>query len=164
MCALCWLAAAAPASAAPQDPAFGANAESLLDWSTFWAPTQQFPTPAPPVDPYLAALAADGVGVIRSDAPWVWVQPDQSSQLSDSSNWATLDMIVTELADNGLRWQPVIAEAPPWAAQTPNTPAGCAPVNPRYLPPQDPAQYAAFAAFAGGRGRPLRARGHVLDG
>ncbi len=142
MCALCWLGAAAPASAAP-DPAFGANAQSLLEWNSFWAPP-----PAPSATPYLAALSADGVGVIRSDAAWVWEQPNSSS---DPMNWTTLDGIVTELAQNHLRWQPTIDLAPSWAAQTPNTPAGCSPVEQRYLPPQDPTQYAAFAGALAAR-------------
>ena len=143
--AACWLIAAAPARAAG-DPDFGVNAQSLVEWPAFWAPTVQFPTPVPQADPYLGTLAADGVGVARTDAPWFWVQPSASTSLSDPASWAQLDAVVGELAQDGLRWQPVLDLAPAWAAQTPYTPNGCTPVESRYLPPAGPT---AFAAFAG---------------
>ena len=138
---LAWLMLLGAGSAlGAQDPAFGVNVQTLVNWSVFWPST-----PAPPEDPYLSALSADGVGVARTDAPWYWVQPSSSSQLSDDANWSQLDAVVTALARNGLRWQPVIDLAPDWAAQTPYTPSGCTEVEQRYLPPQDPAQFGAFA-------------------
>jgi len=150
MVVLCCLAAGSPAGAA-QDDAFGANVQTLVNWSTFWPPTAQFPATAPPVDPYLSALAADGVGVARTDAPWYWVQPDATSQLGDASSWTQLDGVVQELARNHLRWQPVIDLAPAWAAQAPNTPTGCAPAEQRYLPPASAAQFAAYAGALAAR-------------
>ncbi len=150
-----WVASASAAT--PQDDAFGVNVQTLMNWAAYWGPSMPPPwdpttdPAAPPWDPYLSALAADGVGEARNDAPWYWVQPSQSSQLSDSSNWLQMDTVVTALASNHLRWQPVIDLAPPWAAQTPYTPSGCAPVETRYLPPADPAQYAAFAGAIAAR-------------
>ncbi len=134
----CLAAAAAPPALG--DDVFGANVETLVEWTQFSGAAT-----APPVGPYLSALAADGVGVARSDAAWAWVQPTRSTPLSDPASWAALDPIVAALARNGLRWQPVLDLAPAWAAQAPQTPPGCAPVDPRYLPPSDPTDFADFA-------------------
>jgi len=136
----CSLILVGPASAA-QDENFGVNVQTLVEWSVFWPPSQQFPAPSPPLDPYLSALSAAGVGVARTDAPWEWVQPTENGPLE----WSQLDAVVAALAKNNLRWQPVLDLAPSWAAQTPVTPSGCVEVASRYLPPQDPTQFAAFA-------------------
>ncbi len=135
----CFLLIAPASSAAAPDDAFGANVQTLMGWG------ESGLTSAPPVDPYLSALAADGVGVARTDAPWAWVQPTASSQLDDDANWTQLDDIAAAIARNGLRWQPLLDYAPAWAAQTPLAPSGCEPAPEPLLPPADPAQFAAFA-------------------
>ncbi len=149
------LAALVPAASAQQpqqDPAFGVNAQTLINWVWNWGSQTEQGTPAPQWDPYLTALQDDGVGVARTDAPWAWVQPQASSSLSDNQSWARLDQLVMALAGHGLRWQPVIDLAPSWATQAPNAPRGCpAPAAPAYLPPADPAQYAAYAGALAAR-------------
>ena len=116
----CSLVLVGPASAAPDD-AFGVNVQTLVEWSFFWPPSQAFPAQPPPLDPYLSALSAAGVGVARTDAPWYWVQPTENGAL----DWSQLDTVVAALAKNNLRWQPVLDLAPAWAAQTAVTPPGC---------------------------------------
>lgn len=118
---------------------FGLNIQSLVNWDTVWAHPQG---PAPPWDPYLSAMSQDGMGVARTDAAWDLVQHDSAASPYD---WTIPDRIAGALATRGLRWLPVIDLAPSWAQQPKRTRPGCDEVISRYVPPNDPAQYATFA-------------------
>jgi hypothetical protein len=56
----------------------------------------------------MAAMRLEGVQVVRSDAPWAAIQPQQPSSSDPGYQWSTYDSWVGALAANGLTWQPII--------------------------------------------------------
>jgi polysaccharide biosynthesis protein PslG len=82
-------------------------------------------------DPQLAAMQAGGVEVVRADARWAQIEPDP-----DSYDWTGCDAVVLALAVHGLRWYPVLDDAPAWAAEGSGDPTPAA------------AHEADFASFA----------------
>lgn len=131
------LGSAAPAPAASS---FGLNIQSLVNWDVQWTSGA-----GPAWEPYVAAMARDGMTVARTDAAWSRVQPNGPG---DAPDWSVSDRIARTLAEHGIRWLPVVDLAPPWSQEDINPRPGCAPLVPRYLPPE-PEHYDDFAAFAG---------------
>jgi hypothetical protein len=82
-------------------------------------------------DPQLAAMQAGGMEIVRADARWDEIEPEQGTY-----DWSGSDAIVQALAEHGLRWYPVLDDAPVWAAEGPIDPSPAA------------AHEQAFAAFA----------------
>lgn len=136
------LAAAAAlgiAAPAPAASSFGLNIQSLVNWDVQWT------TGAGPAwEPYVAAMARDGMTVARTDAAWSRVQPNGPG---DARDWSVSDRIAETLALQGIRWLPVVDLAPGWAQEAANPRPGCAPLVGRYLPPK-PEHYDEFAAYA----------------
>ncbi|MBJ7519565.1 MAG: cellulase family glycosylhydrolase [Solirubrobacteraceae bacterium] len=131
------LGIAAPASAATS---FGLNIQSLVNWDVQWTSGA-----GPAWEPFVAAMARDGMTVARTDAAWSRVQPNGPG---DTPDWTVTDRIARTLAQHGIRWLPVVDLAPAWSQEAANPRPGCAPLGPRYLPPK-PEHYDEFAGFAG---------------
>jgi polysaccharide biosynthesis protein PslG len=85
----------------------------------------------------LTAMQAGGIEIVRADARWDEIQPEPGSY-----DWSGCDAMVLALAQHGLRWYPVLDDAPAWAAQGPNDP------SPAAAHEQD---FATFAAALAGR-------------
>jgi hypothetical protein len=98
----------------------------------FWGPHKQW-------NPSLAAMAAGGIKTVRFDATWATAEPTRPVRGHHRYAWRTFDDIAAALARHGLRWQPVLAYATPWASHR----AGL------HTPPASAGNYGAFAgAFA----------------
>jgi hypothetical protein len=123
LAANCWVPASAHAGS--MDGFFGVNAQPLLAG------------PASAWGPQLAAMQAGGLQVIRADARWWSVEPNSPRGDTHAYDWSSTDAIVQALAENGLRWYPVLDGAPFWAAQATGDQSPAA------------AHEADFAAFAG---------------
>jgi hypothetical protein len=72
--------------------------------------------PTPTWAPLVTAMKDHGIQIVRADAPWQNIEPDGPSGAHHSYRWQQLDVIVSALAANGLRWLPVIGYSAPWAA------------------------------------------------
>lgn len=106
---------------------FGMNAEYV-----FKLPQDQW-------DPHLAAIAALGVGEVRTDAFWSEVEQQAPVDGQHRYDWAVPDTIMAALARHGLRWQPILDYSTPWDG----TLAG---PDRWKSAPADPSDFAAFAA------------------
>src|SRR5262249_20534486 len=84
---------------------FGVNAQEV------------FGEPQSSWDPQLAAIAAGGLGLVRTSARWSTVESSAPSGGRHSYDWSSYDAIVGELSEFGLRWYPALEAAPGWAAQ-----------------------------------------------
>ena len=93
------------ARAATPGDLFGVNAQEL------------FGEPQSTWDPQLAAIAAGGLGLVRTSARWSTVESTAPSGGGHSYDWSSYDAIVGELSAHGLRWYPALEYAPGWAAQ-----------------------------------------------
>jgi hypothetical protein len=118
-------AAPAPAPGAEQ---LGASVNRLFNAQTY-TPTQ--------IDGQLAALAATGATIARSDALWEAAEPAPPTGASHQYDWSFADRIAGALAARGLRWLPIIDYSAPWAQSVPGR---------DHSPPSDPAAYAEYAA------------------
>lgn len=96
------------------------------------------------VDSQVAAVAATGATVVRSDALWEYTetQPPLQPFTVHRYNWTLDDQIVTSLAEHGLRWLPIIDYSPQWARAVPSD---------LHSPPASDSNYAAFAAALASR-------------
>jgi polysaccharide biosynthesis protein PslG len=103
----------------------------------------QGPAPAPrsfygvtaaedPSSAEAAQMGSGGVGTLRINLVWGWVQPDSSSEY----DWAHYDQVIGDAARNGIQVLPIIYGSPPWAALRGN------------YPPWGPGNLGAFRAFA----------------
>jgi hypothetical protein len=141
-------ASAAPAAAqstpvapvfrvAPANQEFGFNA-AFMFWSMSQASWTRFS----------ALMPGNGVQIARVDAPWPAVEPQAPNLLTGHHyHWQQLDAIAAALAQEGIRWLPLIGQSAPWDAS-------------RWLPngtpdersaPRDPGQFAHFAALVAAR-------------
>lgn len=77
-------------------------------------------------DQQLAAMAADGVKVVRSDAPWVDIEPAPPGPAGHVYQWSGFDAWVKALATYHLTWEPLIDFSVWWAK---NCPGDCAPTT-----------------------------------
>jgi hypothetical protein len=88
----------------------------------------------------LGALRAQGVRVVRSDAPWALIQPRPPLPGNPGWHWAQPDAWVSAFARQGLSWEPILDYSAGWA----KTCRGfCAPLG--------NFTYAAFARAVAGR-------------
>ncbi len=71
--------------------------------------------PASELNQQLAAMQADGVQMVRSDAPWANIEPSPPGPSGPTWNFAGMDAWVTALANNNLTWEPVIDYSVWWA-------------------------------------------------
>lgn len=120
---------AALAAVAPPDR-FGVNGQVLF-WQlpqSSWA--QQ-----------LRVMRQDGIRIVRADAFWDNVEPYAPSGGVHRYYWSHLDAIVAALADQGLRWLPIVDYSAPWAASRRN--ALGQPLL--YSPPSDDNAFAGYA-------------------
>ena len=103
-------------------------------------PSDYFGTHGNAVPSVLGRLAANGVGVERNDANWISAERVAPVGGRHTYQWTVLDKVVRTLAENGLRYYPLLHHTPVWARVVPTDPAS---------PPAHVADYAAFvAAFA----------------
>src|SRR5581483_1548243 len=79
-------------------------------WYLFWK------MPASRWDGPLAAMAADGVQVVRADALWESVEPSPPDSSGHHYQWAATDAIAAALARHGLRWLPIVDYSTTWSA------------------------------------------------
>jgi hypothetical protein len=63
-------------------------------------------------------MAAGGIKTVRFDATWATAEPTRPVRGHHRYAWRTFDDIAAALARHGLRWQPVLAYATPWASAT----------------------------------------------
>ena len=154
-----------PAAAGAQTTSdfFGVNVEPMAKVDSF---TQVIngtdPIPESSWGGYLTTLGNDGLSVARSDAPWYWVEPDApSSPGDDTFDWnntttvdgvtESMDQLVTLLAENGIRYIPVLDSSPGWAWGSLPDNGGTTELQTQYY--QDYANYVgAFAARYGPNG------------
>ena len=78
------------------------------------------------LDPQLAAMAAHGVGMVRSDAPWAVIEPQAPGAAGHAWQWATTDAWVAQLATYHLTWEPILDYSVWWAKTCPGF---CAPTS-----------------------------------
>jgi hypothetical protein len=86
---------------------FGVNAQGL------------FYTPSDGWDAQLAAMAAGGLELVRSDASWDMVEPRPPDPATGQHDyqWSQLDAEVASLSSHGLRWYPILDYSAPWAGE-----------------------------------------------
>jgi hypothetical protein len=95
-------------------------------------------------DKPLSQIRAAGIRSVRSDAFWEWAEPSRPSDGVHHYNWSMLDAEASAIARHDLQWLPVLGYSTFWASAS----------GDRYVPPDDPADYAAFAgAYAARYGR-----------
>ena len=80
--------------------------------------------PAAQRDGQLDAMAAQGVKEVRSDAAWATIEPLAPVAGIHSWQFASTDAWVTQLAEHGLRWEPIVDYSVGWAKTCPGF---CAP-------------------------------------
>jgi hypothetical protein len=101
------LALAVPATASAAT--FGAAVGSGFENQTFgaWSAAQVMDS--------LNALHAAGGQIARSDSNWAGAEPTAPKNGHHTFNWTYDDLIVTEMAQAHLRWEPTLQFAPKWA-------------------------------------------------
>ena len=122
---------ATPAVAAPSTTAFGATVNTLFN-APLYTPDQ--------ASAQLAAFAATGATLARSDVLWEKIEPDAPSGGVHHYDWTFDDVIAGALAAHGLTWLPILDYAANWAKADPTQ---------LHSPPRTPGDFAGFAtAFA----------------
>lgn len=86
----------------------------------------------------VALLQSLGVRAIRQDLRWSYVQSSR-----DSWDWTTEDAVIDAAAAGGLRVIAMVGYGNPWASTVPGATS--------FAPPDDPADFAAFAGAAAAR-------------
>jgi hypothetical protein len=145
--ASCSAASASPSPAGPRADAAPATTNSatatlasgfrtvsgMNGWTVFtMSPVQR--------NQQLAAMAAQGVKVVRSDAPWAYIEPAPPGPTGPVYDWAGFDQWVTALADDQMTWEPLIDFSVWWA----KTCSGD-------CPPTSDSTYATYAAAIAAR-------------
>lgn len=82
-----------------------------------------------------ALMAQQGVTLVRDDATWSVVEPKAPGAKGHDYDWPGIDTGVTELAQQGLTWLPILDYSATWAASTPGD---------WRSPPADDATFAAY--------------------
>ena len=126
-----------PAVAAPSTTAFGATVNTLFN-APLYTPDQ--------ASAQLAAFAATGATLARSDVLWEKIEPDAPSGGVHHYDWTFDDAIAGALAAHGLTWLPILDYAANWAKADPTQ---------LHSPPRSSAE---FADVCPGVCRTLRAR------
>lgn len=119
--------ASAPAPPPPAGEQFGANVGRLFNDRAYSSAQ---------IDAQLAALARTGATVARSDALWEATEPAPPSGGVHRYDWTFDDAIAGALAENHLRWLPIIDYTAPWAQSV---------TGQDHSPPASTSDYAAYA-------------------
>ena len=123
---LTWAAPAAAADVPRPADAFGVNGGIL------WADGLRSPQTAP----HAQGMRLAGLGTVRVGAYWNHVEP--APPYSDGTHrfrWDSTDAIASDLAGNGLRWNPLLAYATGWGGTIPGV----------VTSPPKPAPFVAYA-------------------
>jgi hypothetical protein len=127
------LAATLHASAfAPRVPAgsLGINGQFLMNQGS-GAPT------AAQQNAQLDEVQSLGIGLMRMDAEWQWVEQTAPNALTGAHSyyWGGLDRAVTEMAQHNIRWAPIVDYGTKWASAT----------NDEFSPPKDDVAWSQYA-------------------
>jgi hypothetical protein len=143
------LAIALPAGASAQT--FGAEVGGDFDYqtSTVWSPQQVMLS--------LNALYTAGGRVGRADSGWAAAEPKAPVHGHHTYNWAYDDMVIGEMAQAHLRWEPTLEFTPRWAQQHRSNVLHLK--TGRFVTPLPPANNANFAAYASAFMKRYGARG-----
>jgi hypothetical protein len=96
-------------------------------------------------DTPLAAVRQSGISQARTDAFWMWAEPNPPAEGAHTYQWGRLDAVAGALAEHDLRWLPILDYSALWAASDRTD---------YHSPPRSNDDYAAYArAFAGRYGR-----------
>lgn len=97
------------------------------------------------IDSQLDAVEASGIRQARTDAFWMWAEPNAPKpDGTHAYDWAMPDRVATALARHHIRWLPILDYSAPWAKSDPDY----------HSPPASNDDYAAYAAaFAARYGR-----------
>jgi polysaccharide biosynthesis protein PslG len=109
---------------------------------------QVFSGPPAAWQPQLSAMSGGGLQLARIDARWNNVEPNPPSGGRHNYNWSMYDGIVQAMAQNGLRWYPIVAYSTAWSSIVPGDPTAA--VAPDHL--GDFAYFAFALAKRYGRG------------
>jgi hypothetical protein len=71
-----------------------------------------------PTSAEAARMQAGGVGTLRINLVWAWVQPDPSTEY----DWSHYDEVIGDAARNGIQVLPTVYGSPSWAAIAQNYP------------------------------------------
>ena len=124
---------AVPAAALDSSEQFGVNAGMMFNGGRYSRAQ---------IDAQLASLARTGATVVRSDALWEDSEPNPPLGILRRYNWTLDDLIVSSLAQHGLRWLPIIDYSTPWARAVPGQ---------IHSPPSSVSEFASFAAAVASR-------------
>ena len=98
---------AGTANAASLDGFYGVNVQQVFNGSSAsWTPQ-------------LAAISNGGLQLARIDARWADVEPGPPSGGNHSYNWSQYDAMVQAMAQQGLRWYPIVSYSTGWAGVIP---------------------------------------------
>lgn len=118
-----------PGGPSGPEPAIGTNMSDIFN--------RLIIADRPAAEASLDAAQAAGVRLVRTDALWEFSEPKPPRNGLHTYDWRFDDRIATELARRGIRWEPIIAYSPAWAATDARFP---------HSPPRSTAEYAAYAA------------------
>jgi len=94
---------AGAANAASLDGFYGVNVQQVFNGSpSAW-------------QPQLAAMASGGLQLARIDARWSNIEPNPPSGGVHHYNWSQYDSMVQAMAQQGLRWYPIVGYSTSWA-------------------------------------------------
>jgi hypothetical protein len=96
--------------------------------------------PGPELDQQLTAMRANGVELVRGDAPWANVEPNLPGPSGPQWQWSGMDWWASELASHGVRWEPILDFSVGWAKTCPG-----------FCPPTSNATYATYARAVAAR-------------
>ncbi len=69
----------------------------------------------------LATVNTEGIGVLRMDAPWASAEPTAPAAGQPATyTWTGLDATATALAQQGIRWYPILDAPPTWDSPVPS--------------------------------------------
>jgi len=118
---------AGTANAASLDGFYGVNVQQVFNGSpASWTPQ-------------LAAMSNGGLQLARIDARWADIEPGPPSGGSHSYDWSQYDAMVQAMAQQGLRWYPIVAYSTSWAGVIPGD-------SDSVVAPAHVGDFAAFAA------------------
>jgi hypothetical protein len=103
-----------------QDALAAADAQGRLVGGPGLAPRSFYGVMAAddPTSAEVARMEAGGVGTLRINLVWAWVQPDSSTEF----DWDHYDQVIGDAARSGIRVLPTIYGSPSWAAIEQNYP------------------------------------------
>lgn len=98
---------AGDAKAAGLDGFYGVNVQQVFEGSpSAW-------------QPQLAAMSGGGLQLARIDARWSNIEPNPPSGGVHRYDWSQYDAMVQAMAQQGLRWYPIVAYSTSWAGVIP---------------------------------------------